>query len=212
VPRLPSDRPATTPSPLVQIATSVVTRVLSPAQAVLMASTLHDVGAPMATAVASAVAKGIIPRARHLFGLERQPVGSTDLGHSRGGAGDVIGDGGRRLADRADDGLKVVELPPIDGFAAETSAATVIEPAGHPGLDDARDLVGEHGGGGDAAGLRGPLGRRRADCDGLGRDDPGLRHHQLDDPFDVAPADGCGLSELRFPRTSQVGVNGVAPE
>ncbi|HLH26333.1 MAG TPA: inorganic phosphate transporter [Chloroflexota bacterium] len=43
------------------IATSVATRVLSPAQAVLMAGVLNFVGALTGTAVASTVGKGIIP-------------------------------------------------------------------------------------------------------------------------------------------------------
>src|ERR687883_67 len=43
------------------IATSVATRVLSPAQAVFMAGTLNFVGALTGTAVASTVGKGIIP-------------------------------------------------------------------------------------------------------------------------------------------------------
>ncbi|HZS01689.1 MAG TPA: inorganic phosphate transporter [Chloroflexota bacterium] len=43
------------------IATSVATRVLSPAQAVLMAGTLNFVGALTGTAVASTVGKGLIP-------------------------------------------------------------------------------------------------------------------------------------------------------
>src|SRR5579884_2136175 len=43
------------------IATSVATRVLSPARAVLMAGTLNFVGALTGTAVASTVGKGIIP-------------------------------------------------------------------------------------------------------------------------------------------------------
>src|SRR3954464_7066499 len=43
------------------IATSVATRVLSPAQAVLMATVLNVVGALTGTAVASTVGKGIIP-------------------------------------------------------------------------------------------------------------------------------------------------------
>jgi inorganic phosphate transporter, PiT family len=43
------------------IATSVATRVLSPGQAVLMASTLNVVGALTGTAVASTIGKGIIP-------------------------------------------------------------------------------------------------------------------------------------------------------
>src|SRR6476660_3147748 len=42
------------------IATSVATRVLSPGQAVLMASTLNVVGALTGTAVASTIGKGII--------------------------------------------------------------------------------------------------------------------------------------------------------
>src|SRR5689334_2097528 len=43
------------------IATSVATRVLSPARAVLMAGVLNFVGALTGTAVASTVGKGIIP-------------------------------------------------------------------------------------------------------------------------------------------------------
>ena len=42
------------------IATSVATRVLTPSQAVLMASTLNVVGALTGTAVATTIGKGII--------------------------------------------------------------------------------------------------------------------------------------------------------
>src|SRR5215213_1631705 len=43
------------------IATSVATRVLSPAQAVLMAGVLNFVGALTGTAVANTIGKGLIP-------------------------------------------------------------------------------------------------------------------------------------------------------
>ena len=75
-------------------------------------------------------------------------------------------------------GLKVVELRPIDGFAAETAAATVIEMASRLGIPVSTThvissaILGRRR---DAAGLGGPLGRRRPDRRRLGGDDPGLR-------------------------------------
>ena len=74
-------------------------------------------------------------------------------------------------------GQRVVKLDPVHGFAAETTAATIILGASqlrHAGLDDPRDLLGDH--------------RRRVErrlsavrwgvagniVIGLGPDDPGL--------------------------------------
>ena len=68
-------------------------------------------------------------------------------------------------------GSKVIKLDPIHGFAAETSAASVIQLATHfgiPGLDDAHDHRRHHGRGVHAASLRGPLGCGRQHRDGLG--------------------------------------------
>ena len=74
-------------------------------------------------------------------------------------------------------GLKVVELRPIDGFAAETAAATRDrgrQPARHPGLHDARHLLGDPRRRRHPPRLRGALGHRRADRQRLGDHHPGL--------------------------------------
>ena len=75
-------------------------------------------------------------------------------------------------------GTKIIELKPVDGFAAETSAARDNPGSLAPGyarLDDARAQRGDHGGRFEPAGLGGAVGGDGADHVGLGSDDPGQR-------------------------------------
>ena len=61
-------------------------------------------------------------------------------------------------------GARVIKLDPIHGFAAETSAATVIQVATHfglPSLHHARDHRRDHGHRRHAAPVGGALGRGR---------------------------------------------------
>ena len=62
-------------------------------------------------------------------------------------------------------GQRVVKLDPVHGFAAETTAATIIMAASYFGdarLDDPRHLDRDHGRRIEHARLGGPLGRSRA--------------------------------------------------
>jgi hypothetical protein len=70
-------------------------------------------------------------------------------------------------------GQRVVELEPVSGFAAETTAAT--------GLDDPRHLERDHGRRVQSRHARRPLGRRRNDPRRLDPDDPRNRDRRRGD-------------------------------
>ena len=79
-------------------------------------------------------------------------------------------------------GQRVVKLDPVHGFAAETTAATIILDGvviRDAGLDHPRHLVGDHGRRLERPVLGGPLGRRRQHRDRLDPDDPGIRGRRL---------------------------------
>ena len=72
-------------------------------------------------------------------------------------------------------GQKVVKLDPVHGFAAETTAATIIldrVALRDAGVDDPRHLERDHGRRLEHPAVGRPLGRRRQHRDRLGPDDP----------------------------------------
>ena len=105
-------------------------------------------------------------------------------------------------------GLRVVQLRPIHGFAAETAAATIIEAAsrlGHPGVHDAHDQHRDHGRRRDAPPVGGALGRRRPDRHGLGADDSGLL------PAGVDACDSAGFFGARMTPRPRDHVQRITP-
>ena len=75
-------------------------------------------------------------------------------------------------------GQRVVELEPVHGFAAETTAASVLLGTAalrDAGLHDPRDLQRDHGRRHEPGRPRRPLGRRRQHRHRMGPDDPGGR-------------------------------------
>ena len=86
-------------------------------------------------------------------------------------------------------GSKITKLQPVGGFAAETGAAVALFTATHFGVpvSTTHAITGAIVGVGvDAAAVRGPLGRGRADRLGLAADDP--RRRRPSAPDAIAPA------------------------
>ena len=124
----------------------------------------------------------------------------ADLGH--GGLRDRDGrwgrwSGGVRIIKTM--GTKIIELKPVDGFAAETSAAVTILAASHLGLPVSTTHVlqrRDHGSRLEPAGLRGAVGGDGADHVGLGADDPDQRGGVMG-VLPGASSRACGVRLIR---------------
>src|SRR5438067_1918251 len=172
------------------IATSVATRVLSPAQAVAMAGILNFVGALAGTAVATTVGKGIIPpehASQHLVLAALAAAIIWDLvtwwygipsSSSHALVFSIVGAGiaARRLAhhqDHGSEGRSASPDPRLRGRNCRGDGHRGGQSAGHPDFHHAHDQLGDSRRRGDAAPLGGALGRRGQHHHGVGTDHSG---------------------------------------